>query len=414
MTGWRVGRRADAPSRQPLPRGFAALWVAVVVDLVGFGMVLPILPLYARRFGATPLQAALLVAAFSGASLLAAPLWGRVSDRVGRKPVLVVALLGTAAGGLLTGLAGGLALLFVARLLDGASGGSISVARAAAADMAPPHERARLFGYLGAAFGIGFVAGPVIGGIATIAGPRVPFLLAGGIASINALAVAWRLPRPVRPTPTPHGQTAGGRSGLGAPVVAVIAAAFSSMVAFSAFEATFALFGHHRLGLALGSAAGVFAGIGLVLVVVQGGLVRPVIARIGERRALYAGLGLDAVGLAVLGSSHTWALAGPALVVLAAGEGLVQTTLSLLVANLANPARRGQALGFQQAAGSTARVIGPAMGGALLGASGSGLPFLAGSILSAIAVVAARLSLPRSRSTAQDVQITPLGTDTSA
>ena len=125
--------RASTSGREPLPGGFWALWAAVAIDMVGFGMVMPILPLYARRFGATPLDAALLVAVFAAASLLASPLWGRVSDRVGRKPVLVASLAGSAAGSLLTGLAGGLGVLVVGRIVAGASGGSISVARAAAA-----------------------------------------------------------------------------------------------------------------------------------------------------------------------------------------------------------------------------------------------------------------------------------------
>src|SRR5579864_2374935 len=143
--------------RAPLPRGFGTVWTTVALDLVGFGIVLPILPLYARRYHASPGVAGALVAAFSLAQLLGSPIWGRISDRVGRKPVLIVSLVGTAVGSLLTGLAGGLGLLFVARLVDGASGASVSVAQASVADLAPPDQRARLFGLLGAAFGIGFV-----------------------------------------------------------------------------------------------------------------------------------------------------------------------------------------------------------------------------------------------------------------
>lgn len=392
----RRGRGSGRASRhQPLPAGFAALWVTVVIDLVGFGMVLPILPLYAKRFHATSLQAALLVAAFSAASLVSSPLWGRVSDRVGRKPVLVVSLVGTAAGSVLTGLAGGLFLLFVGRLIDGASGASVAVARAAAADLAPPGERTRLFGYLGAAFGVGFVLGPALGGIATVAGPRTPFLLAGAIATVNTVVAVVRLPRLRR---HPSGRPAGGRFRPERPTVALIGAAFSAMVAFSAFEATFALFGQHRLGLGLGSAAGVFAGVGVILVVVQGGVVRRVVARLGERTTLCAGLGLDAAGLALLGVARSWAPAAPALLMLTFGEGLVQTTLSSLVAGLARADQRGQALGWQHAAGALARVAGPAIGGALLGTTGSGLPYLTGAALSVVAGVAVALAIPSSRS----------------
>src|SRR5690349_6993924 len=137
--------------RRPLPPGFGTIWTTVAVDLIGFGVVLPLLPLYATRFHASAGTIGALFASFSVAQLLLAPVWGRVSDRVGRKPVLVLSLFGTAVGTLLTGVAGSLPLLFAGRIIDGASGASVSVAHAAVADVAPRDERARLFGLLGAA-----------------------------------------------------------------------------------------------------------------------------------------------------------------------------------------------------------------------------------------------------------------------
>ncbi len=166
----------------------------MAIDLVGFGIVLPILPQYAHRFGATATTTGLLVASYSLAQFALAPVWGRLSDRVGRKPVLIIALFGTAIGSLLTGLAGGIALLFVGRLIDGGSGGSVSVAQAAVADVAAPRDRARLMGLLGAAFGVGFVAGPAIVAVGALAGPRVPFYVAAAIAGVNALVAIRRLP----------------------------------------------------------------------------------------------------------------------------------------------------------------------------------------------------------------------------
>src|SRR3954462_6266938 len=173
--------RGDRGERRPLPPGFGTIWTTVAVDLVGFGVVLPLLPLYASRFHASPATIGAMFASFSVAQLVFAPIWGRVSDRVGRKPILVLSLVGTALGTLLTGLAGSLALLFVGRIVDGVSGASVSVAHAAVADVSPPRERARLFGLLGAAFGVGFVAGPTIGALAARLGDRPPFLLAADI-----------------------------------------------------------------------------------------------------------------------------------------------------------------------------------------------------------------------------------------
>ncbi|HMC38200.1 MAG TPA: MFS transporter [Acidimicrobiales bacterium] len=378
----------------PLPPGFGTIWASVVVDLVGFGIVLPILPIYARRFHATSLQAALLLTAFSGAAFLFSPVWGWLSDRVGRRPVLLVSLAGTAVGSLLTGLAGGLPLLFVGRLVDGASGASVAVAQAAATDLAEPAERSRLFGLLGAAFGIGFVAGPAIGSLGALGGPRVPFFLAAGLAVANTTVAWFRLPETRRPagpaTAAGPQEPRGGRwrdpavSGA-APLLVV---AFAAMTAFSGFEATFSLFGQRHLGLGIGSAAAVFTGVGFVVVGVQGGVVHSVVRRVGEVPTLRAGLLFNTAGLALLGPARSWALAAPALLLLTAGQGLVQTTMASLLAGRAPPGRRGRVLGAQQSVSALARIAGPAAGGALLGSGGSAAAYAAGAGLTGVALLA--------------------------
>ncbi len=374
-----------------MPAGFGSLWTTVAVDLVGFGIVLPILPIYARRFHLSNAEAALLVAAFSAASFVASPLWGRLSDRVGRKPVLIVSLVGTAVGSLLTGLAGGAVLLLVGRLVDGASGASVAVAQASVADLATPEERPRLFGFLGAAFGLGFVAGPALGALAALGGPRLPFFLAAAIAGLNALVALRRLPETGR-RPAASGAAAGGPRPRKLFVtlreqVDLLSVAFVAVVAFSAFEATFALFGRRHLGFGVASAAAVFAAVGVVIVVVQAGLVRPLVARLGEANTLRLGLVLNVIGLAALAGAHSWALAAPALAALAAGQGLVQTTMSSTLAGRAGPRRRGALLGAQQSAAGLARVVGPVLGGALVGSEASGLPFAVGAALTAGALL---------------------------
>jgi len=380
------------------------LWCTVALDLVGFGIVLPILPLYAKRFHASSLTSTLLIAAFSAASMVASPLWGRLSDRVGRKPVLLISLVGTAVGSLLTGLAGSIALLFVARVLDGVSGASIAVAQASVGDLAAPEDRPRLFGLLGAAFGVGFVAGPALGSLASLGGARLPFLVAAGLAVINAVVGLRTIPE-TRPEPVPPatpvvaaGQTAQGRRPrwpvLDAQVVTLIVVAFAALVAFSGFESTFALFGHRHLGLGIGSAAAVFTAAGAVIVVVEGGLIHPLTARFGERATLRAGLAGNVVGLALLAFAHSWALAVPALLALTVGQGLVQPSMSSALAARADPARRGALLGVQQSASALARVVGPALGGVLLGSAVSGRPYLVGAALSALALAVALRPLP--------------------
>ncbi len=383
--------------------------MAVTIDLIGFGIVLPILPIYAKRFHISSFRAALLVAAFSGASFVFSPVWGRVSDRFGRKPVLLVSLAGTAVGSLLTGVAGGFALLLVGRIIDGASGASVSVAQAAAADLAGPSDRARLFGLLGAAFGVGFVAGPALGALAALWGPRLPFYLAAGLAAVNTVVASRRLKETHvggrgRLPAAELSQAAGEyrRSerwanllgGSPAKLVPLLGVAFAAMVAFSGFEATFALFGQRRLGFGIASAAAVFTAVGALIVAVQVGAVGKVVGRFGETRTLVGGLGFNVVGLALLAVSHSWAAAAPALLALTVGQGLVQTTMASSLAGRADPGGRGRALGAQQSASGLARVAGPAIGGALLGAHASGWPYVAGAALTLVASVVAWFAMP--------------------
>lgn len=373
-----------------LPAGFGTIWASVAVDLIGFGIVLPILPIYAKRFHASSLEAALLLTAFSAAGFVLAPVWGRLSDRYGRRPVILVSLTGTAVGSLLTGLAGGLPLLFIGRLIDGGSGASISVAQAAAADMASPGERSRLFGLLGAAFGVGFVAGPAIGALGALAGPRVPFFLAAALAALNT-AVAWvRLPETHRGGDRRPGADrqgwgwwTGPEAGAVAPLLLV---AFAAMVAFSGFESTFALFGQRHLGFGIASAAAVFTAVGLVIVLVQGGAVHAVVGALGERRTLSVGLILNSAGLVLLAFAHGWGLAAPALLALTAGQGLVQTTMATVLVGAVGADRRGRVLGAQQSVSAMARIVGPAAGGALLGASASGRAYLFGAAMTLLAL----------------------------
>src|SRR3954469_13095054 len=297
----------------PLPPGIGTIWTSVAIDLVGFGIVLPILPLYAKQFGASAVTASALIAAFSGAQLIFSPIWGRLSDRVGRKPILVLSLAGTAVASLVTGLAPAVWVLFLGRILDGISGASVSVAQAAVTDLAPPEERPRLLGLLGAAFGVGFVMGPAIGGLAALGGAHVPFFVAAAIAGVNAVLAARRLPEthPLRSgakvSPSDPAEGSAEATAFRIPgVAALLAVAFLALSAFSAFEATFALFGQERLDLHLASTGGVFAAVGIVIVLVQGGLVRPAVRAGGEHRVLLGGLLLNAAGLMLLAGVHSF------------------------------------------------------------------------------------------------------------
>ena len=282
-----------------MPKGYWTIWTTVALDLVGFGIVAPILGRYAERFGASGLQVGLMFASFSVAQMFFAPILGRISDKVGRKPVIVFSLIGTAVGSFITGAAGALWVLFLGRLIDGASGASIAVAQGAVADIAPPDQRARLMGLLGAAFGVGFVVGPALGGLAALGGPHVPFYVAGTIAAINAVAAIIRLPE-TKPD-TSHITEKSERGKALSPALQRFAmVGFLSMLGFAGFEATFSLWGEKQFGFTEGSASLVFVFVGITLVGVQGGLIGPLTLRLGSRKMLRLGLSLVAVGLLLL------------------------------------------------------------------------------------------------------------------
>jgi MFS transporter, DHA1 family, tetracycline resistance protein len=277
--------------------------------------------------------------------------------------------------------------------------------------VATPAQRARLMGLLGAAFGVGFVAGPALGALAALGGARLPFYVASAIALVNGLVAIKRLPE-TRPSAAQaeeaelDGERLAAAPALDGPglaepahvrlpeddrepdshtILRLIAVAFAGMLAFSAFEATFALLADRRFDLGLSSTAAVFTVIGIALVIVQAGLVGPVNERWGETRTLRLALLANGVGLIVLALDAGWLGLVVALALLVVGQGLITPTLSSAVAGRAG-AKRGQWLGWQQAAGGVARVIGPAVGGALFQHVGVGAPYVAGAVAVGVAL----------------------------
>lgn len=361
------------------------IWTTVALDLVGFGIVVPILGRYAERFGATGLQVGLLFASFSLAQLVFASILGRLSDRVGRKPVIMLSLLGTAIGSFVTGAAGALWVLFLGRVIDGASGASVAVAQGAVTDVASPEERPRLLGLLGAAFGVGFVVGPALGGLASLGGEHVPFFVAGTLALVNA-SVAWfRLPetRPAASRVTAPVDT--DRQPVRLWGLAVIG--FIGIVAFSGFESTFSLLAGDRFDLTEAGVAAIFVGVGLLLVAAQVWMIEPVNDRIGTEGSVRAGLVLNGTGLLLLSYSHDWALLVPSLALLTIGQALITPNLSSLVSGRVSAHRRGEALGFQQGVNAIGRVAGPAVAGVLYDRVSNGSPYRLGAALCAAALV---------------------------
>jgi multidrug resistance protein len=354
----------------------------VFIDLVGFGIVLPLLPLYGHRYGAGPLVLGVLLAAYSTMQFVFAPIWGRLSDRHGRRPILLVSLAGQAFGYLLFGLATGLPLLFASRLLAGVCAANIGTAQAVVADLTPPDRRARGMGLIGAAFGLGFIMGPAAGGMLAAVDPRWPGLGAAGLSSIAFLLTWLRLPETRvagGPLQARRPWNALNRTlslpGLGL----LIACGFLVTFAFSGLESTFSLLVDQKHGLSQREIGFTFAYLGVLSAVVQGGLVGRLAGRIGERRLMHWGMGLTCLGMAVVPAAPNRTLLIGLLPLLAVGLGLTNPSLSALVSRTAPGDRQGSVLGAFQSAASLARILGPIWASFGYGTVSPWWPYLTGA-----------------------------------
>jgi MFS family permease len=316
-----------------------------------------------------------------------APVLGRVSDRVGRKPVIIFSLVGTAIGCFVTGAAGALWVLFLGRIIDGASGASVAVAQGAIADIAPPERRAQLLGMLGAAFGVGFVVGPALGGLAALGGPHVPFYVAGTIAAVNAVAAVIRLPE-TRPEAREERPARGSRAALTPDLRRYAAVGLLSTLGFAGFEATFSLWGAETFSLTEGSTALVFLFVGVLLVLVQGVFIGRLTASFGSRRLLRAGLAVVAAGMFTLASTSTWPVLFVALTFIAFGQGVAVPSGTALVTEAAPVERRGEALGYQQSVTALGRVAGPVIAGLLFDQVAVDAPFVVAGVFAGLALLA--------------------------
>jgi DHA1 family tetracycline resistance protein-like MFS transporter len=354
------------------------IFITVFIDLVGFGIVIPVLPYYAEgtKFGATPSQVGLLFASYSVLQLIFAPVLGRLSDKHGRRPVLLVSLLGTALGFLILGFATTLWMLFLGRIIDGISGGNISTAQAYIADVTTKEDRAKGMGLIGAAFGLGFVFGPAIGGILSRWGINVPFLFAGGLAFANAILLFFALPETVTPDHPARVSAASGRSwkqllsALRQPALAsVMTIYFLGIVAFSIMTASFSVFMMFRMGYDAFHNGWIFAFVGVISAIIQGGLIGRLVKKFGEPVLVIVGALLFTASLVFVPLLKPSTGLVTVLLVAAAtsvGQALSAPTLSSLASKSAGEADQGSVLGVMQSVASLARAVGPSLAAVLI------------------------------------------------
>jgi multidrug resistance protein len=372
------------------------IFITVFLDLLGFGIIIPLLPFYAESFGANAFTVGLLGTSFSLMQFAFSPVWGRLSDRIGRRPIILIGLLGSCLSYLVLALANSLVLVFVGRIVGGIAGANIPTAQAYIADITTPENRARGMGLVGAAFGMGFIFGPAIGGILSHIGPSAPMWTASALCGANLVAAWWLLPES-------RGQ-ASNRPAMGRiealrrafhdrRLILLLALYFIITAAFSGFEATFALFSERRFGFTVATIGYLFAFIGMTLALVQGVLVGRVVKILGEARLIPIAIAVIGLGIGLV--PLTWSV--PTLLgaigLLAIGMGFNGPALSAMVSRLTHADDQGGMLGLASSLASLGRVIGPAWGGFLFDQFGMAVPYFsaAGIMFGAVLVAVASL-----------------------
>ena len=371
-----------------------AVCLAVFIDMLGFGIILPSLPLHAADLGGGGAWVGVLLTGYAAAQFVAAPILGSLSDRYGRRRLLLLSLAGSAVSLTVTAVAGSLALLLLARVVAGGFGGATAVGQAYVIDLSPARQRTRALGLVGASIGLGFVFGPAIG--AGLAGLGVDFagtcFVAAGVAVANLVLGLIRLPGPAARPPTRRGRPTGPRrsaplrriatlrAGLSRPTLRpVLLALFGVTFAFVGMETTFALLARSRFNLGPAGLGIVFAGVGIVMVIVQGGLVSRLTDRYGDAPVALAGAVVLAVGLLALPNVPA-AVGYPALGLVAIGQGLLSPTTASLLAR-GGGGNLGGLLGVGQSAAAAARAVGPLVAG-LAFALRPAAPYLIGAVAS--------------------------------
>ena len=341
----------------------------IFISMVGFGIVIPVLPVYAKSepFKMSPTQLGWLVGVFSLVQLFSGPLIGKLSDRIGRRPVLLISIVGTAVGYFVTGAAFAPWMLFLGRIIDGASGGNIATAQACIADVTPPQDRSKAMGHIGAAFGLGFILGPAIGGLLSQWSHAAPFYFAGALAVVNAIFVYARLPETLSEEKRLHPAARGPLSevfaeGRGTFITLLLLATLLTTTGFASIHLLFALFCQDHLNWDLRHTSYAFAYVGFIAVLVQGGLLRRLLKRDGmEKPIALTGAALLALSLWWMPRTESTAAFLAVNAVMALGNGLLVPTLSGMTSRHVHGRAQGRVLGLSQAAGSLGRFLGPAL-----------------------------------------------------
>lgn len=347
----------------------------VAVDVLGLTLVFPLLPFFAERYGASPSVVGLLVSAYAACQLVSGPFLGSLSDRFGRRPVLIVSQIGTLVGFFILARANVLWMIFLSRLIDGATAGNLSVAQAYIADVTPPEQRAKAFGIIGMAFGFGFLIGPAISGFLSHYGFVYPVYMAMGLSFLSILGTFFILPEPERHVSPGEERKLGlfefasyGKDFRNPKISSTIRQFCAFFMSFSIFIAGIALFAERRFswnGTPFGprEVGFLFAYTGLIGIIVQGGLLARLVKKYGEERLATAAFASSAVGYALLGFAHSIPMMLISATFASCGSAVLRPTLTALVSRQAGRHEQGRMMGLIQGLNSISSIIGPILSG---------------------------------------------------
>jgi len=387
------------------------IFLTVFIDLVGFGLIIPILPTYAQQLHASDAMVGLVIAAYSLMQFLFMPFWGRLSDKVGRKPILLISLTASVIGYVLWGFSYSLPMLFLARMVAGAGNANIAVAQAYVADVTTAENRTKGMALIGIAFGLGFVFGPAIGGFAAGLGLQTIGFIAAGFSLVDLVLTALILPEPEKRSHAGEERFGNGNAFImqtlkDKKLSTSLAIFFLSTFAFANMEATLVLLTQQYFHFTPQQNSNLFVYVGVLILLVQGGLVRRLAKKNIEKRMVSAGCFLTAIGLLFTPVFHSVVGLCVALAFLAVGSGINTPANQSILSKLSPPEKVGGVLGVGQSLSTLGRILGPAVGAAAFGTLGAFCPYVIGAVAMVVAFLFS-LKLPapdKSAPTAQPVQ----------
>jgi DHA1 family tetracycline resistance protein-like MFS transporter len=371
-------------------KSLSAIFLIIFIDLLGFGLILPLLPFYAETFGASDSIIGLLVASYAAAQLIGAPLLGRFSDRIGRRPILLLSLFGTLVSFIFLGFANTLWVLFLARIFDGLTGGNISVAQAYISDVTDERNRAKGMGLIGAAFGLGFIFGPVTGGFLSQYGYSVPAFAAAGLVTINLLMVFLWLPESLDAEKRAvMASTEKPRINLQA-LIAALKRPFSGSLlitrfffglSFSVFQTIFSLYALRRFNLDAQQTGYVLTYVGVLSAIVQGGLIGRISARYRDDVLIILSVGVMSLSLLGWGFAPSVPFLLIIMVPIAFSGGVLNTIVTSALTKTVQIQEVGGILGLSASIESLTRVVAPTVAGVMLDRLGTWSPGLFSAII---------------------------------